>query len=232
MENEMDYKEVMEQLESMGTAQNRKIYARHGAGENMFGVSFANLSKLQKKIKKNHALAVQLWESGNVDAQSLTTMIADPKQMDESTIEKWLQDLDYYMLVDIYVGSIVSKTPFARAKMEQWTQSEEEWIGRAGWQLLAHLAMKDKELPDEYFQPFLEKIEAAVHTGKNRTKDAMNGALIAIGMRNEALEKKALSVAKAIGKVEVDHGDTSCKTPNAAAYIKKAKKRKPHGMGD
>ncbi|MFC2140734.1 DNA alkylation repair protein [Acidobacteriota bacterium] len=222
----MDYKEVMEQLEAMGTAQNRKIYARHGAGENMFGVSFANLHKLQKKIKKNHALAVQLWESGNVDAQSLATMIADPEQMDEPTIEKWLQDLDYYMLVDIYVGSIVSKTPFARAKMEQWTQSEDEWVGRAGWQLLAHLAMKDKELSDEYFQPFLERIETSIHTGKNRTRDAMNGALIAIGMRNDALEKKALAVSKAIGTVEVDHGDTSCKTPDAAAYIKKAKNRK------
>ncbi|MCP5105466.1 MAG: DNA alkylation repair protein [bacterium] len=222
----MNYDEVMAQLEAMGTAQNRKVYGRHGAGENMFGVSFANLKILKKKIKIDHALAVRLWESGNVDAQTLATMTADPGQIDEETVETWLKDLRYYLLVDVLVGGIVSKTPFARSKMEQWTQSDEEWIGRAGWQLMAHLAMKDEELTDDYLEPYLERIEKTIHQGKNRVKDAMNGALIAIGMRSAALEKKALDIAAKIGKVDVDHGETSCKTPDAAAYIKKARKRK------
>lgn len=226
MEVNMEFKEVMDSLESMGTAQNRKVYARHGAGENMFGVSFANLKTLKKKIKKNHPLAVKLWESGNVDAQSLATMIADPVEMDEITAEAWLQGLRYYMLIDIFIGSIVSKTPFARTKMEQWIQSTDEWTGRAGWQLMANIAMNDEELPDDYFVPYLETIEKRIHSSKNRTKDSMNMALIAIGMRNDHLEKIAIDAASRVGKVDVDHGQTSCKTPDAIGYIKKAKERK------
>jgi 3-methyladenine DNA glycosylase AlkD len=110
--------------------------------------------------------------------------------------------------------------------MEKWTQSKKEWIGQAGWNLLARLAMKDEELPDGYFENYLGIIEREIHSSKNRVKHTMNGALISIGIRNGKLEKKALAVAKKIGKVEVDHGETNCKTPDAAEYIRKARQRK------
>jgi hypothetical protein len=51
----------------------------------------------------------------------------------------------------------------------------------------------------------------------------MNGALIAIGLRNPAMEKRAVDIAKKIGRVVVDHGETACKTPDAIEYIKKTK---------
>jgi hypothetical protein len=86
--------------------------------------------------------------------------------------------------------------------------------------------MKDDELPDEYFENHLEMIERGIHSAKNRVRAAMNGALIGIGMRNSRLEKKALAAAARIGRVEVDHGETGCKTPDAAAYIRKAAARK------
>jgi 3-methyladenine DNA glycosylase AlkD len=210
-------------LESMGTAQNRKIYARHGASENMFGVSFANLKTLKKKIKQDHSLAVQLWQSANVDAMSLATMIADPQAMDETRAEAWLKGLDYYLLVDLLVGSIVSKTSFAKKKMEEWTHSEDEWISQGGWHLLSHMAMNDDTLTDDYLSSYIHQIEEQIHSAKNRTRHSMNGALISIGIRSEELEKKAIAAAKRIGKVVVDHGETSCKTPDAIAYIKKTK---------
>lgn len=99
-------------------------------------------------------------------------------------------------------------------------------MGRAGWRALAHDAMSDDELPDDYFESYLDIVEKDIHSRKNRVRDAMNSALIAIGTRNPRLEKKALGVAKAIGKVEVDHGETGCKTPEAADYIRKANQRK------
>ena len=52
----------------------------------------------------------------------------------------------------------------------------------------------------------------------------MNSALIAIGIRNEDLERKAIEMAREIGKVQVDHGATSCKTPDAEPYIKRREK--------
>ena len=90
--------------------------------------------------------------------------------------------------------------------MEKWTKSKNEWIGRAGWQLLAQLAMTDNELPDTYFEEYLKTIRKSIHGSKNRTKEAMNNALIAIGVRNNTLEKKALAVAADIGKIDVEHG--------------------------
>lgn len=221
----MTIDEVMTELEKMGTAQNRKIYKRHGSHEPLFGVSFANLKILKKKIKVNHPLAEQLWATGNMDAQTLATMVADPKQMTEEAIEEWVKDTKYYCLVDLFAGNIAAKSAFAHSLLEKWTKSDDEWIGRAGWHVLAQLAMNDETLTDDDFSPYLETIEKDIHNRENRTREAMNMALIAVGSRNGALEPKAIKIAGIIGKVEVDHGETSCKTPDAAAYIKRTRAR-------
>ena len=110
--------------------------------------------------------------------------------------------------------------------MELWTRSENEWIGRAGWQLLALLIMNDKTVLDEYLENLLRTIKQKIHVSKNRTRYAMNAALIAIGIRNPELKLKALESACKIGKVEVDHGDTSCKIPIAREYIEKTWKHR------
>ena len=111
----MTYTEAMAELKKLGTAQNVKIYKRHGAGNNLFGVSFANLNKLQKKIKVDHQLALQLWESGNTDARTLATLIADPKQMTLAQADKWIENINYYMLCDL-LADLIAKTPFAKEK--------------------------------------------------------------------------------------------------------------------
>ena len=221
----MDCQAVMQELESLGTAQNRKIYQRHGVGDNLFGVSFANQNKLAKSIKRNHWLAQELWATGNHDARVLAALIADPSQTNASLLDAWVNDLDSYMVTDSFSG-LVGKTALAHEKAEQWTRSEEEWPGRAGWHLVAHLALKDPDLPDAYFAAHLATIEREIHTGKNRVRDAMNNALIAIGIRNDALEEQALAAAARIGKVEVDHGETGCKTPDAAPYIRRTVARR------
>lgn len=221
----MTVDDVMTELQSLGTAQNVKIYRRHGAGDNLYGVSFANLQKIAKRIKTDHELAQRLWASGNTDARSLALMIADPQRATAALLEQWVKDTGYYGLVDMLSG-FAAKTRFAREKMEKWTHSRDEWIGQAGWSLLAHIAMQDADLPQNYFESYLEIIRREIHERPNRTRHAMNNALIAIGIRNDSLRKKALAAAKAIGKVEVDHGETSCKTPDAATYIDKTWKRK------
>jgi 3-methyladenine DNA glycosylase AlkD len=221
----MEYKTVIKQLESMGTAQNRKTYTRHGVKSEMFGVSYANLGKLRKSLKVNHDLARELWASGNHDARVLAAMIADPRKFTSKDLDAWAKDLDNYVLTDAFSG-VVGRTPLARPKMETWTKGKGEWTGRTGWQLLATIAMNDRMLPDEYFESYLEQIVSRIHDSKNRVRDAMNNALIAIGLRNSKLEKRAVGAAKKIGKVEVDHGETSCKTPDAIEYIERAKARR------
>jgi 3-methyladenine DNA glycosylase AlkD len=218
----MTYTQVMTDLKKMGTAQNRKIYGRHGVGDNMYGVSFANLNKLQKAIKTDHGLAVKLWESGNHDARVLATMVADPGLLNSSTLDAWVRKLDNYVITDAF-SSLAGKTPHARKKMEKWTKSKNEWVGRAGWSLMSRVAAHDEELTNDYFESYLSAIESDIHKSKNRVRDAMNMAVINIALRNSGMEKKAVAAAKRIGKVDVDHGQTSCKTPDAIDYIKKTK---------
>jgi 3-methyladenine DNA glycosylase AlkD len=216
----MTCEELMRQLEAFGTAQNRKIYGRHGVSGEMFGVSYRDLGALKKKIKTDHELALELWDTGNHDARVLAMMIADPAKFDSKLADAWIKELDNNVLADAF-ASFVGKTDAGRKRMERWAGSKDEWTGAVGWKVLAHLAGEDKDLPDSFFEPFLEEIESKIHTSKNRTRDAMNTALIAIGVRNQGLRKKALAAAARIGKVEVDHGETNCQTPDAAAYIEK-----------
>lgn len=218
----MDLKSVIKQLEALGTAQNRKGYARHGVDGDMFGVSYANLYKLQKAIKVDHELAQQLWATGNHDARILATLIADPVKLTDKLAESWIRDTSNYVSTEA-LTRFIARTPLALKKSEKWRKARGEWIGAAGWALLGHMALNDKELPDAYFLPLIEEIEKTIHSRRNRVRYEMNGALIAIGLRSDALEKRALEAAKAIGRVEVDHGETNCKTPDAAEYIGKAK---------
>jgi 3-methyladenine DNA glycosylase AlkD len=217
--------EALKQLEKMGAAQNRKIYARHGVGGPMYGVSYASLGKLKKSIKIDHDLALALWAGGNHDARVLATMIADPAKTGSKLLDGWVRDLDNYVITDAF-SSFVGKTALAKRKMEKWTKSKGEWTGAAGYNLLAILAMQDDSLTDSYLERHLDLIEAGIHSCKDRVRHSMNNALIAIALRNKKLEKKATAAAKRIGKIEVDHGETGCKTPDAVSYIKKAAARK------
>lgn len=215
---------VMDELESYGSAQTRKTYARHGIKSPMYGVSYANLGTLRKRIKTNHDLALQLWQTGNHDARILATMIADPKQINEAQARAWAASIADYVQGDALAGLLAS-TSHARALAEQWVQESGEWMGRMGYHLLAKLALNDKDLPDAYFEPHVKTIEQEIHAAANRKREGMNNALIAIGTRSEALAQIATEAAARIGKVHIDHGETNCKTPDAVAYIHKARDR-------
>ncbi|XXS85730.1 DNA alkylation repair protein [Sorangium sp. So ce176] len=217
----MDFTEVMSELERLGTEQNRKVYRRHGATDPLFGVSFAHMNALTKRIKRDHELAEALWATGNSDARSLAAAIADPGRFTRERLEAWLDGLRSPLLIDLFVKHIALKTPFARDAMERWTASDDEWIGRAGWTLAGALAAEDPSLPDSVFEERLSAIEASIHRAKNRAREAMNSALICIGARSEPLRGKALTAARRVGRVEVDHGETACKTPDAIAQIQK-----------
>lgn len=222
----MTFTEIYEKLEQLGTAQNRKVYKKHGASDNMFGVSIANLKELKKQCGTNHDLAIELWNTGNMDAQCLATLLADAKQMSYETALQWTRDSSFYSQTDLLVSNLLIKTSYSQILLEDLIRTDHEWQERAGWKILALLAIKNIGLPDAYFIPYLHFIEQKIHLGKNRVREAMNGALISIACRNDNLESISLTIADTIGVVEVDHGSTSCKTPDARQYILKVKSKK------
>ena len=212
--------EVMKELRANGSTQTRQTYRRHGLKGDMFGVSYAVLGKMKRKIKSDQQLAEQLWATGNCDARALATMIAAPAETTAATLESWARDLEDRGLAAA-LSNVAAEAPSAQKLMEKWTSAKKEMIGCAGWHTLASIARQDNDLDDAYFEKYLQKIETRIHSSDNWVKYAMNNALINIGVRNAKLEKSATAAAKRIGTVEVDHGATSCKTPEAAAYIKK-----------
>ncbi len=217
----MTYSETIKKLKAAGTAQNRKVYARHGVSGEQFGVSFAELNKLKKQIKLDHELATRLWQTGNHDARILACMIADPDQLKSAELDAWAKELDNYVITDAF-AEMVARSKHAPAKEKKWSKAAAEFVGQAGWDLVARSASR-ADVADAQLESYLKTIETKIHKAKNRVRHSMNNALISIGVRNAALEKKAVAAAKRIGKVEVDHGETSCKTPDAIAYIAKTK---------
>ncbi len=221
----MTVEEVVSELRRRAKPNTLAIYERHGATEPL-GVSYADLEKLRKLIKRDHALAQQLWDQRYMEARTLACFIADPARMSTRDLDAWIGELTYHGLIDCVVGNLVSKGPHALSKLPQWTRSSDEYVGRAGWVLLAHLAKDNPNLPDSFFEPYLDKIIEGIQRAPNWKKAAMNMAMIAIGIRSENLAKKATIAAKTVGKIEIDHGDTSCKTPDAVSYIQKTWSRK------
>lgn len=226
----MTLETVLKQLEAAGSEQTRKTYGRHGVTGPMYGVSYAEFGKLQKSIKKDHALARQLWETGNHDARVLATMIADPELMDAALLESWLRQIDSAPLAEAFV-SLMAKSPLIEPCMEMWKHSDVELVGKIYWNLVASRATGKNTLDDSWFEPLLDEIQSQLHERPDRVRLAMNQALIAIGVRSPGLEKKARAVAAKIGKVIVDHGDTNCKTPDAAQYMDKTLAKKGHVVG-
>ena len=216
----MTLDEVMGILEKSGTAQTKKTYLRHGASEPLFGVLFAKLKELYKRIGVDHELALALFKTGNFDAQNLAMKIADPSRMSSSDLDRWVREYRIRMC-GAYIAALTIEGPHASSKAVQWLASKDEGVRATAWDLVGQMASRDETSPDSWFASRLAEIERTIHEAANSERAAMNMAVIHIGGRSAALRKAALAAAKRIGTVDVDHGDTSCKTPEAGAYIEK-----------
>jgi hypothetical protein len=217
----MSLDEVMREMEKAGTEQARKTYRRHGITSPTFGTSFATLKVLMKRIGVDHELGVALWKTGNFDAQNLAVKIIDPARLTPAELDAWVRGAAASKWLG-YVPGIAGETGMGAAKLSEWLGSKDLRDRLAGWNLLADRAQRDGTMADSVFEKRLAEIERTIHAAPNDERYAMNGAVIAIGCRNAPLRKAALAAAKRIGFVDVDHGDTSCKTPDAAGSIEKA----------
>lgn len=214
----MNLPEVLIQLQKRGTAKNREVYMRHGVREPVHGVAYADLDELQKAIGVDHPLALELWKTGIHDARVLAARIADPTQVTAVLLEDWVAQVGDRFLF-FALTPLVARSPLASATMLRWIEQPAEWVQASGWQVVAALAI-EPSVPDELVVPLLPVIERRLQKAPNFARYAMNGALIAIGAR-PAAQAAALAAAARIGKVAVDHGDSSCKTPDAVEYIGK-----------
>ena len=192
----MNYDELIATLKSMANPDNVAGMARYGIRpENALGISMPDLRALAKQISKDHELALALWESGIHEARMLATLVEDPKSLSEAQAEAWVLDLDSWDICDGLCFNVLWQAPFAYDKCFEWSARSEEFVKRAGFALMAKLALSDKKAPDDRIAGFLPAIKTGATDERNFVKKAVNWALRQVGKRNLALNGKAIATA-------------------------------------
>jgi 3-methyladenine DNA glycosylase AlkD len=177
--------------------------ARFGmAIENRLGISVPVMRKLAKQIKKNHQLALELWETGIAEARIVAALIAEPTKLSDSQMDSWVEDFDSWDVCDQVCMNLFDKTPLAWKKVREWSKREEEFVKRAAYALIACLAWHDKEASDEKILALLPIIKNGATDPRNFVKKSVNWALRHIGKRNLNLNRAALEVAYEIKEID------------------------------
>lgn len=199
----MEVDDILGELRRAGSPKAIEGMARFGIkGSKMLGVSVPNLRALARKVGTNHKLAIQLWRTGIHDARLLASMIDDPRQVTEQQMEAWTKDFDSWDLVDLCCGNLFEKTSLGVAKALAWSKREREYEKRAGFSMMAALAVHEKMAGDDTFLDFLPVIIRESSDDRNFVKKAVNWALRQIGKRNPTLNKAAIETAEKIGKID------------------------------
>lgn len=197
----MQLAEALARLKAAGRPENVAGKARYGIDvRGALGVPMPFLRTLAKEIRKDHPLAIALWDTGIPEARLLAAMIADVSQTDEGLMERWVADLTSWDVCDGLCADLLDRHPQAWAKAVEWSRRDEEFVRRAGFVLMARLAVRDKKAADERFRPFFERIEQGAHDERNLVKKAVNWALRQIGKRDDALRREAIACANRIAR--------------------------------
>jgi len=219
----MTFEEVMKQLEELGNEQTKKTFLNHGASEPFFGVRVADLKKILKYIKKDHELALRLYDTGNSDAMYLAALAVDPKLMTEDDLQRWVNAANWYMNAEYAVGWVAAESPKALKLAREWIRSDREMTAVAGWSTYSNYITYAgaEELDLEEISSLLQEIGNTIHEAPNRVRYNMNQFIICVGGYVPEIRDEAKNVAEAVGKVHVDVGNTACKVPLATNYIEK-----------
>jgi 3-methyladenine DNA glycosylase AlkD len=199
----MQYREIIELLKSLSNPKAVEGMARFGINpKGTLGVSIPNLRKIAKAVGKDHEMASQLWKSGIHEAKMLAGFIDDPTLVTLKQMKNWVSDFDSWDVCDQVCSNLFDKTPFAYKKAVQWAGRQEEFVKRAGFVLMAALAVHDKTAGENEFEKFLSVIKREASDGRNFVKKAVNWALRQIGKRNARLNGLALKTAAEIQKLQ------------------------------
>lgn len=190
---------VVAKLRSLGKAKNVEGMARFGiSGKEVLGISMAELREFAKLMGRNQELARQLWFSGIYEARLLGLFVAEPKKLTKKEARRWIKEVECWADCDGVCIHVLRKTPFAHRLAVEWSRRHEELVRRAGFTMMATLAVHDKESKDEVFHDYLARVEETSGDERNTVKKAVNWALRQIGKRNPALRKRAMEAAERI----------------------------------
>ncbi len=188
--------EVLRELRSLANPHNVAGMARYGISTKAtLGVSLPMLRRIAARHRRDHALALALWDSGIHEARILAALVDDPKQVTVDQLERWVLGIDSWDICDGLCADLIVRTQFARSKAIEWSARPEEYVKRAGFVLIAQLAVHDKQAADEEFLAYLPVIAREAGDDRNFVRKAVNWALRQIGKRNVRLHAAAMAMA-------------------------------------
>lgn len=169
--------------------------------DNAFGVSMADIKLLGKKLGRDQDLALALWATGVYEARLLASLVGEPAKMTPALMDQWCKDFDNWAVCDTLCFNLFDRTPHAYAKIDKWTKAKPEFVKRAGFALLATMALHDKKAFDEEFLSRFALIEREAEDDRNFVKKAVNWSLRAIcTRRSPALKTAATACARRLAQ--------------------------------
>jgi 3-methyladenine DNA glycosylase AlkD len=213
----MTLKEALKQLEALGDAKVRAQNAKSGAGDNQFGVRLGDIRALAKKIRTDHALALSLWDTGNVDAQFLATLLIEPKKLSDEAMDRMVRSTTFVRVADWLNSYVVAKHPNKEALRADWMAADDRWAARAGWHLTAERVAKNPDGLD--LSALLARIESKMVDAVPEVQWTMNNTLAAIGIHVPRLRKRAIAIGEKLGIYRDYPVSKGCTSPFAPIWI-------------
>ena len=199
----MNVETILKEFKQLGNPANVEGMRRFGIyAPKVYGVPMPELRRIARSIGKDHRLAQQLWNSGAHEARIVASLIDDPHKVSDLQMERWARKFNNWAVCDACCCNLFDKTDFAYKKAVAWTSRSEEFVKRAGFTLMAALAVHDKTAPDSAFLTFLPLLQRESMDERNFVRKAVNWALRQIGKRNPDLNRAAIRSAEAIQKID------------------------------
>src|SRR4029077_8132010 len=178
----MTAKDIVAELKKLGTEQNKKMWLKHGAQEPCFGVKVEDMKKIQKRVKMDYQLALDLYDTGIADAMYLAGLIADDAKMTKKDLQKWIEGASWGMVAEFTVPWVASASPHGRELALKWIESKNEAIASAGWQTYSSMVAikEDADLDLAEIKSLLQRVAKSIHQQPNRVKYVMNGFVISV----------------------------------------------------
>jgi len=217
---------ILAEIKPLGSDGYKRVLFNHGITEPCFGVKIEELKKIQKRIKMDYRLALDLFDTGNYDARYLAGLIADDAKMTKKDLQHWVKTA-CPTTARWTVATVAAGNPHGYELALEWIESDKDMVSAAGWGTLSGIVSTkpDEELDLAKLKQLLQRVERTIHKAPDDTRYQMNGFVISVGSYVKSLTELAKQTGEKIGEVTVDMGNTACKVPFAPDYIRKVEKR-------
>jgi len=219
----MTLKQALDKLKSLAHEKVRLQNKKSGADDNQYGVKNGDIRTIAKAIKTDKALAMELWETGNLDAQQLAILIIKPKDLSVNEIEKMIKSIRWTGVADWFNSYIIKEHPDKEIMREKWMKSKDPFSRRAGWSLTAGRVAREPEGLE--IPGLLDRIEKEMPKAPPEVQWTMNSTLANIGIHHPSLRKKALAIGEKLGIYRDYPTPPGCTSPFAPIWINEMVKR-------